>query len=111
MAAAAMLNSGYQAFFNSINTLSSKGATFPPNLVVIGQKLIERHQFFKIQDGGSRHVDFRLSGVFLYIIDVLLFKVATFLSNLVEIGKKMIERHQFSEIQDGGGRHFESTFW
>ena len=32
-------------------------------LVRIGQKLSERHQLFKILDGGSRHVHFRLKGV------------------------------------------------
>ena len=41
-------------------------ATFLPNWVKICQKLRERHQFFKIQDGGSRHVDFRLPGLYRY---------------------------------------------
>ena len=47
MAAAAMFNSGYLAFIAIIDAAA-------------GQNLKEQHQFFKIQDGGSRHVDFRL---------------------------------------------------
>ena len=61
----------------------------------IGEKMRERHQFFEIQDGGSRHVDFRLAGLFRYIMDMLFFEVATYLQNLVKIGQKMSERLQF----------------
>ena len=57
MAAAAMLSSGYQAFFYILDVLSFKVATFLPNLVEIGQNMVERYQFFEIQDGGSRHFE------------------------------------------------------
>ena len=39
-------------------------AIFLPNLVKIGLKMREWHQFFEIQDGGSRHVGFRVIGRF-----------------------------------------------
>ena len=62
MAAAAIVTSGYQTFFAFIDVLFFKVATFLPNLMKIGQEMRERHQFIKIQDGGSRHVEFRLEG-------------------------------------------------
>ena len=64
MAAAAMLNSGYRAFFDIIYVLLLGVATFLPNLVRIGQEIRERHQLLEIQDGGSRHVEFRQLGVY-----------------------------------------------
>ena len=57
MAAAAILNSSYQAFFIIIDVLLFKVATFLPNLVEIGQNIRERHQYSKIQDGGGRHFE------------------------------------------------------
>ena len=42
-------------------------ATFLPTSVKIGRKLRARHQFFKVQDGGSRHVEFRLPGRYRYL--------------------------------------------
>ena len=57
-----MLTSGYHAFFDVIDMLLFEGATFLPNLVRIGPKMSERHQFFGIQDGGNRHVGFLLPG-------------------------------------------------
>ena len=62
MAAAAVLNSGYQAFIAIIDVYLFKGATPIPNLVKIDQNFRGRHQYFKIQDGGSRHVEFQLPG-------------------------------------------------
>ena len=50
MAAAGLLKSGYQASIAIIDVLLIEVATFLPNLVRIGQKLRERHQFFKLQD-------------------------------------------------------------
>ena len=41
-------------------------ATFLPNLVEIGQNLRERIQFFKIQDGGCRQLEFRSPGLYHY---------------------------------------------
>ena len=81
-------------------------ATFLPNLVQIGQKLRERHQFFKLQDGGSRHVEFWLEAL-CEVVLMLIIEVVTFLPNLVKIGKKLRERHQFFKLQDGGSRHVE----
>ena len=66
MAAAAMLNSGYQEFLNIKDVLSFEGATIPPNLVKISQKLREQHQFFANQDGGNHHVEVQLLGVYRY---------------------------------------------
>ena len=63
MAAAAMLNSGYRAFFDIIYVLLLGVATFLPNLVRIGQEMSERHQFLEIQDGGNCHVGLRLPGI------------------------------------------------
>ena len=64
MAATAMLDSGYRAFFDIIDVLLLGVATFQPNLVKIGPKMSDRHQFFKIQDGGSRHVEVRQLGAY-----------------------------------------------
>ena len=66
MGAAAILSSGYQAFFYIIDVLLFEGATFIHNLVRIGQEMRERHQFFEIQDGGNRHVGFLLPGDYQY---------------------------------------------
>ena len=57
MASAAMLNSGYKAFPDINIVLFFKVATFLPNLVEIGKKIVERHRFFEIQDGGGRHFE------------------------------------------------------
>ena len=61
-----MLTSGYQAFFDIIYVLLFEISTFLPNLVKICAKMSERHQFFEIQDGGNRHVGFRLPGDYRY---------------------------------------------
>ena len=82
-----MLNSGYQAFIAIMDVLFIEVATILPNLVKIGQNLRERHQLFKLQDGGSRYLEFWWT--------------------LVGIGNKITEWHKFSEIQHGGRRHFE----
>ena len=66
MAVAAMFDSGYQAFCDVIDVLLINAATLLPNWVKIGRKMIERQRFFEIQDGGSRHVEFRLQGASLY---------------------------------------------
>ena len=52
MAAAAMFDFGYQAFCDVIDVLLFKVATLGllPNWVKIGRKMIERLQFFEIQD-------------------------------------------------------------
>ena len=62
MAAAAMLDFGYRAFFDILYVLFLGAATFLPNLVKIGHEMRERLQFSEIQDGGNRHVGFRLPG-------------------------------------------------
>ena len=61
-----MLTSGYQAFFDIIDVLLYEVATFLLNLVKIDAKMSERHQFFEIQDGGNRHVEFLLPGDYHY---------------------------------------------
>jgi len=48
MAAAAMLDSGYQAFFYSTHVLLFKVAISLPKVVKIDIKLREGHQFFLI---------------------------------------------------------------
>jgi len=45
MATVVMLDSGHQVFFDAMNELLFKVATFLPNLVKIGLKLREQHQF------------------------------------------------------------------
>ena len=69
MAAAAMLNSGYRAFFVIIYVLLLGVATFLPNLVKIGLEMSEQHQFHEIQDGGNRF-DSGYRAI-IYVIDVL----------------------------------------
>ena len=71
MAAAAMLDSGYQEFLNIIDVFLFESATIPPSLVQISQKLRGRPQFFAIQDGGSRHIEVRLLAVYRYHICVV----------------------------------------
>ena len=61
-----MLDSGYQAFNDLSNMLLYEVATFLPNLMKIDPKLSERHKFFVIRDGGSRHVEVRPLGVYRY---------------------------------------------
>ena len=62
MAAAAMLTSVYEAFFDIMDVLFFKIASFPPTLVEIGQKLREWHQFFEIQHGGGRNFEKNFCG-------------------------------------------------
>ena len=106
MAAAAMLNSGYQAFIVIIDVLFIEVVTFLPKLVKIGRKLRERHQFFKIQDRGSRHVDFWLRGA-LRCNGCVDYRSLYIPTNLVKTGRKLSERHRFFKIQDRGSRHVE----
>ena len=72
----------------------------------IGPKRSERHQFLEIQDGGSRHVEFRLPGIFRYHMCVVIHS-RNIPTKFGEIGEELKERYQFFEIQDGCGRHFE----
>jgi len=46
MAAVAMFDSDHQAFFDSTLVLLFKVATFLPNLMNIGQKMMEQHYSF-----------------------------------------------------------------
>jgi len=46
MAAAAMLDSGNRAFFDVLDEFLFKVATFLPNLMNIGQKMMEQHYSF-----------------------------------------------------------------
>ena len=66
MAATSMLDSHYQAFFDIIDMLFFEIATFLPNLVKIGAKISDWHQFLEMRDGGNRLVDSRLPGVSRY---------------------------------------------
>ena len=88
-----MLHSGYQEFLSIIDVLLFEGATIPPNVVEISQKMKEGLSFslFKMLKSGYE--------AFIDITDMLLFKVATFLPNLVKIGPNMSERHQFSNFK------------
>jgi len=45
MAAAAMLDSGHQAFFDAMDVFVFKVAIFLSNLMKFGQKIKEQHQF------------------------------------------------------------------
>ena len=80
-----MFNSGYKAFCDVVDVLPIQVAIILLNWVEIDRKMIERQQFFEIQDGGSAMLN---SGykAFLYTIGVLFIKVATFLPILVKIG-------------------------
>ena len=55
-----------RCFIDVIVMLLFEVATFLPNLVKIDPKMRERHQFFEMQDGGSRHAGFRLPGISRY---------------------------------------------
>jgi len=46
MAAATMLDSGNQALFDTLDEFLFKVATFLPNLMNFGRKMMEQHQFF-----------------------------------------------------------------
>jgi len=62
--------------------------------------------FFKIQDGGDRHLEFSQ----IYIFDVNdMFQIEVSMSSLilVTIGRKLKKWQQLFAIQDGGSRHLE----
>ena len=69
----------------------------------------KRHRFFENQDGGSRHVGFRLTG-FLNIIDVLQVKCRNIPTKFSAAWSKINERLQFIEIQDSGNRQVGFRF-
>ena len=50
--------------FDITVTLSIEFTTFPPNLVSTDQISNKRQQFFKIRDGGSRHLELKSMCVF-----------------------------------------------
>ena len=87
-----------------LDVLFIEVAKFLPNLVKTGQNLRERHRFLKIQDGGSRHVEFRLLGSHRYHRHVVI-RSHNILTKFGEIDTKMRERHQFFKIQVGGSCH------
>ena len=61
-----MLISGHQAFSDINDVLLVNVASILLNLIVVGHKLRDRQQFFEYLNSGSRHLQFRLSGVFLF---------------------------------------------
>jgi len=73
---------------------------------MIGQILTKWQPFFKIQDGGDRHLKF----LWIYICEVIgmfQMEVTMFPLFLVTIGQILKKWQQFFEIQDGGSRHLE----
>ena len=109
MVAAAIVISSYQAFYDIIDVLLVKVATFRPNLVEFGQKIVEQHQFFEIQDGGSRHVEFQLQGV-LRCNKCVVYKSRYILTKFGENGSKMRERHQFSKFKMAAAALLDSGY-
>ena len=81
MAAAALFDSGYQAFCDVIDVLLIKVATLLPNLMKIDKQNMSKFMMIAAAILNSGYQ------AFFYIIYVLLFKVATFLPSLVEIGE------------------------
>ena len=75
-------------------------ATFLPNLVKIGQILLNRQQFIEIQNGVGRHIDFWQLNQFLYNRGALWIAFVTFPPSLTRIGRKVYKQHRFVEIQD-----------
>jgi len=63
-------------------------------------------QFFGIQDGSDRHLEF-LQIYISDVIDMFQIEVPIFPLILVTIGQVVKKGQQFFEIQHGGGRHFE----
>ena len=81
-----MLNSSCKVLCVEMDVLFIEVATLIPNLMKICRIMRERHKIFKLQSGGSRHLEFRLQ-VFFNIIIELFFKVATFPPTLVDVSK------------------------
>jgi len=70
------------------------------------QYVIKWQQFFEIQVGADRHLEF-LKLCITDVIDMFQIEVPMFSLLLVTIGQKLKKWQQFFEIQDGGGRHLE----
>jgi len=66
----------------------------------------KRQPFFKIQDGGDRHLEC-LQICISNIIDMFQSEVPIFSLILVTIGQILKKLQQLFEIQDGGSRHLE----
>ena len=81
-------------------------ATSSPNLVRIGQVLKKLLKFFAIQDGGSRHLDFRWICV-SWRFSAFGIRFATFSTNLVRTGLIVKKWQQLFRFQDGGRRHLQ----
>ena len=71
MAAAAILEAGECKISNMTVALYIKFATFPPNLVRIGEVIKKWQQFFENQDGGSRHLIFWLLCYYRHYMSVI----------------------------------------
>jgi len=63
-------------------------------------------QFFSIQDGGDRHLEYSKLCI-SYVIDMFQIEVLMFSQILVMIGQIIEKWQQFFKIQDGGRRHLE----
>jgi len=63
-------------------------------------------QFFEIQDGGDRHLEFSKL-CFSDVIDTFQIEVPMFPLLLVTIGQILKNWQQLFEIQDSGGHHLE----
>ena len=81
-------------------------STFPPNLVSIGPIVKKWQQFFEIQDGSGRHLEFGEMCIFNMTV-ALEVRFSTFPLNLDRIGPIVEKWQQLFEIQDGGGSHLE----
>jgi len=73
---------------------------------MIGQIVIKWQPFFKMQDGGDRHLEF-FQICITDVIDMFQIEVPMFPLILVMIGQILKKRQQFFEIQEGGSRHLE----
>jgi len=63
-------------------------------------------QFFEIQDGGDRPLEF-VKLCISYVIDMFQIEVSTFSLILVKVGQIVKKWQQFFKKQVGGGRHLE----
>ena len=101
-----MLDSDYLVFNDLNNMLLYEVATFLDNLVKIGTKISERHQFIEMHDGGNRHVGFRLPGDYRYHRCVFIHS-RNIPTRFCENWGKIERTISVLEIQNGCGRHLD----
>ena len=67
-------------------------------------QLVQKLQKFEFQDGGRRHLRFRLTTI-IGVFDDLISRRDILISNFMKIRPLVQKLQHFSEFQDGGRRH------